>query len=80
MTEGTNYLPTLLSWLVNAFFAVAVVVARHTYVRSMQKQDEIEARLRKVEVESVTHGDLLRLEDKFDKLVERLDRILERSR
>lgn len=84
----------ILSWIINAIFAVALLVGRMTFNRSMQKADiieqrtlekhnEIEARLRTLEKESVTHADLRRIEDKIDEhykqITERLNRILERN-
>lgn len=68
-----------LSWLINAVFALALLIGRMTFKRSMDKQDDLEGRIRQLEKESVTHSDLQRIEDKFDKLVDRLDRILDRQ-
>lgn len=84
----------ILSWIINAVFAIALLVGRITYQRSNQKQDEserrniekqneLEARLRTLEKESVTHADLRRIEEKIDQhyvqISERLNRILERG-
>lgn len=84
----------IIHWIVNAVFAIALLIGRVTYSRSIQRQDdaekrniekqnEVEARLRTLEKESVTHADLRRLEDKLDvhynQITERLNRILERS-
>lgn len=84
----------ILSWIINAVFAIALVIGRMTYSRSMQKQDlieernlqkqkELEERLRILEKESVTHTDLRRIEDKIDihysNITDRLNRILERN-
>lgn len=74
----------VLSWIINAVFALALLVGRMTFTRSIQKQDEMEQRLRNLEKDSVTHDDLRRLESKIDEhykqITDRLDRILERSR
>ena len=89
-----NLFAQILSWIINAIFAIALLVGRITYTRSMQKQDvieqrnlekqnEIETRIRTLEKESVTHADLRRIEDKIDQhygqITDRLNRILERS-
>lgn len=79
MTEEPNFVATAASWIVNAVFAVALLIGRMTYQRGVKRQDDIELRLRELERDSVTHADLQRIEDKFDKLVDRLDRILERK-
>ena len=72
-----------LSWIINAIFAIALVIGRMTFTRSMQKQDEIEKRLRHLERESVTDEDLRRLESKMDEhyrhISDRLERLLERK-
>lgn len=71
-----------LSWVINAIFAIALLVGRMTFNRSMQKQDDLERRLRLLEKDSVTHEDLRRIESKMDnftkQVTDRLDRILER--
>ena len=77
MTEEPTYIATVLSWIINAVFAIALFIGRMTFQRSMQKQDDIEKRLRYLERESVTHADLQRLEDKLEKMIDRMDRILE---
>lgn len=73
----------VLSWIINAVFAVALLVGRMTFNRHVHKSDEIESRLRKLEKDSVTHDDLRRLESKIDdhhrQISDRLDRILERG-
>lgn len=74
-----NLSSTVLSWLINAVFAVALLIGRMTFKRHIDKQDALELRIRQLEKDSVTHNDLQRIEDKFDKLVDRLDRILERK-
>lgn len=79
MTEEPNFVATAASWIVNAAFAVALLIGRMTYQRGLKRQDDIELRLRELERDSVTHADLQRIEDKFDKLVDRLDRLLERN-
>ena len=85
----------IITWGINAFFAVALLVGRITYTRAMdkqdeterrsiKKQDETESRLRKLEKDSVTHDDLRRIETKIDEhnkqVTDRLDRILERGK
>lgn len=67
------------NWLLGTVVMVAVTVLRIAHNRSSKRQDDIEERVRLLEKESVTHADLQRLEDKMDKLVDRLDRILERG-
>lgn len=73
----------ILSWIINAIFAIALLVGRLTFSRSMQKQDEMEKRIRSLERNSVTHEDLRRIEGKIDEhnrqVTDRLDRILERN-
>lgn len=84
----------VISWIVNAVFAIALLIGRVTYSRSIQRQDdaekrniekqnEVETRLRTLERESVTHADLRRIEDKIDQhyvqITDRLNRILERG-
>ena len=83
----------IIHWIINAFFAIALLIGRVTYTRSIQKQDdaekrnlkrqdEIETRIRTLEKDSVTHEDLRRIESKIDEhnrqVTDRLDRILER--
>ncbi len=73
----------ILGWIINAIFAVALLIGRMTFIRSMQKQDDIEERLRTLERDSVTHEDLRRIEQKMDEqhrhITDRLERMLERS-
>lgn len=67
------------NWLLSTVFVISLTVARIAHGRATKRQDDIEGRVRLLEKESVTHADLQRLEDKMDKLVDRLDRILERQ-
>ena len=84
----------ILSWIINAVFAIALLIGRVTYSRSTKRQDdadrrqiekqaEVETRLRTLEKESVTHADLRRIEEKIDQhyvqISDRLNRILERG-
>jgi hypothetical protein len=79
----SEFSSVVLSWVVNAVFAIALLVGRITYGRSIQKQDDLEHRVRALEKDSVTHDDLRRIENKMDdftkQVTERLDRILERQ-
>lgn len=90
-----SFSTAIIHWIVNAVFAIALLIGRVTYSRSIQRQDdadkrnlekqnEVEARLRTLEKESVTHADLRRIEDKIDQhyvqISDRLNRILERNK
>ncbi len=88
-----NLAATILGWVINAIFAVVLVVGRMKYSRATDQQDRLEERLRDLELDAVRQEQLLRLEAKMDKGVstlaaridaqnrdtnERLDRILEK--
>lgn len=68
-----------LSWFFGVVFTLCIFFGGFGLRRSAKRQDDLEQRIRQLEKESVTHADLQRIEDKFDKLVDRLDRILERQ-
>jgi hypothetical protein len=80
MTEADPSLTAAaFNWLLGTVLTLSLFFGGFTMRRTARKHDEIEARIRMLEKDSVTHADLQRIEDKFDKLVDRLDRILERS-
>lgn len=79
MVDEPSLYKELLSWITTIVITVALFFGRHSLNRSSKRQDDIEERMRRLERDMVTHSDLQRLEDKMDKLVDRLDRILERS-
>lgn len=72
--------PTLVgqafNWLLGTVLTLSLFFGSFTMKRSAARQDKLEERLRKLEKESVTHQDLQRIEDKIDKL---LDRMLEKN-
>lgn len=89
MDEHSFY-KEVLSWFFGIVFTISLFAARISFTRAAKRQDdqeanhkELEARVRELEKESVTHADLRRLEDKMDEqhrsITDRLDRILERA-
>ena len=89
-----GFIGEALKWILNAAFAIAIVVGGRSYSQSMKKTDdekqrtqkqidEQERRLRVLEKDSVTHDDLRRIESKIDEhnrqVTDRLDRILQRG-
>ncbi len=79
MIDEPSLYKELLGWAANIVLVVALFFGRYSLNRAAKRQDDLESRLRHLEREMVTHADLQRLEDKMDKLVDRLDRILERN-
>lgn len=90
-----NVNAAILTWIINAVFAIALIAAKIAHsraatkqdeaeARNLKRQDEFEGRLRILERESVTHEDLRRIENKIDdhnrQVTDRLDRILERNK
>lgn len=96
MIQGDpNVNAAVLTWIINAFFAIALIAAKIAHSRAttkqdenesrnIKRQDEFETRLRVLEKEAVTHEDLRRIEKKIDdhnkSVTDRLDRILERNK
>lgn len=88
-----NLAATVLGWVLNAIFAIVLVIGRMKYSRANDKQDRLEERLRDLELGAVRQEQFLRLEAKMDAGIsnlasridkqnasvnERLDRILEK--
>lgn len=78
-----SFLYAVLSWVLNAVFALLLFLARMTFNRAIGRLDDMDKRLLLLEQTAVTHADMARIEDKIDAqftaVTERLDRLLERQ-